>query len=269
MGVGLSRISAAPASPNLPTPMPQDLTTGFISRLRAREPEAWFELWEIFGPVLRAQFRRWGRGQIGAETVQDLSQETLAALSQAIDTHDPERGVRFSTWLLAIARYTLSDEFDRRNALKRGAGRKPVELDEASGYGDGAPAPDDEYQALVFGAKVEAAIRAVERESEFLDFNIFRMRVLEGRSGVEVAESLGTSEASVSRRLAKVRGVLRERLGEVVGRFSFTEEELGELGRKGLDPNPKKSGDALFDEAVSEVYHRYLEFREDEAPSIG
>ena len=80
---------------------------------------------------LRAQIARWGKGRIGAETVQDLSQETLAALSQAIDSHDPDRGVRFSTWLLAIAKYTLSDEFDRRMAQKRGSGKKPLDLEAA------------------------------------------------------------------------------------------------------------------------------------------
>ena len=83
-----------------------DLTTHFVQRLRARDPEAWFELWENFGPVIRAQLARWGRGRIGPETVKDLSQETLAALAKAIDSHDPTRGARFSTWLLAIARYT-------------------------------------------------------------------------------------------------------------------------------------------------------------------
>ena len=110
--------------------MLNDVSTGFVGRLRARDPQAWFELWETFGPILRAQLRKWGRGRIGAETVQDLSQETLTALSQAIDTHDPSRGARFSTWLLAIARYTLGDEIDRRMALKRGSGVKPASLDD-------------------------------------------------------------------------------------------------------------------------------------------
>ena len=112
-------------------PVPNDLTTSFVNRLRAREPAAWFELWENFGPILRSQLSRWGRGRIGAETVKDLSQETLAALSGAIDRHDPSRGARFSTWLLAIARHTLGDEIDRRMAQKRGAGVRPVSLDDA------------------------------------------------------------------------------------------------------------------------------------------
>lgn len=243
--------------------MVQDLSTHFIGRLRARDPQAWFELWEIFGPILRAQIARWGKGRIGAETVQDLSQETLAALSQAIDSHDPDRGVRFSTWLLAIAKYTLSDEFDRRMAQKRGSGKKPLDLEAAAGASSEGLSPDQTYSQLVFGAKVEAAIRMVERESDFVDFSVYRMRVLEGQSGKAVAEGLGCSEATVSRRLARVRDLLRERLGEVIGRYSFTEEERDEASRNGLELLPNKSSDPLFDDAVAEVYHRYSAARAD------
>ncbi len=237
--------------------MPNDLTTSFVSRLRAREPEAWFELWENFGPVLRAQLARWGRGRIGAETVKDLSQETLAALSGAIDRHDPSRGARFSTWLLAIARHTLGDEIDRRMAQKRGSGVKPVSLEDAGDRSGVVPRPDDAYEREVFEAKVAAALRAAERDAGFGDFNIYRMRILEGRSGKEVAGSLGTSEATVSRRLTAVRGKIRERLFEIFSKYSFTEEEWEELSRNGLDLNPTKKDETSFDEAVAEIYHRF------------
>ncbi len=245
--------------------MVQDVTTGFIARLRQRDGQAWFELWETFGPVIKAQLSRWGRGHIGFETVQDLSQETLAALATAIDTHDPSRGVRFSTWLLAIARYTLTDEFDRRSALKRGAGRKPLTLDGGPDgsidVDDGRDGPDEAYEQLVFDAKIEASIRLAERECDFVDFNVFRMRVLEGTSGKQVAADLGLSEAATSRRLTKVRVLLREKLQDVLLRFSFTDEELAEATRNGLDPNPKKASDALFDEALAEVYARAAQVR--------
>jgi len=107
-----------------------DPTTAFVRRLRAREPAAWFELWENFGPVLRGQLAKWGRGSIGPETVADLSQETLTALSDAIDRHDPDRGARFSTWLLAIAHHSFCGEMDRRMAQKRGSGRRARSLDD-------------------------------------------------------------------------------------------------------------------------------------------
>ena len=236
--------------------MQHDITTSFVSRLRARDPAAWFELWEIFGPVLRAQLSRWGRGRIGPETVQDLSQETLAALAQAIDRHDPSRGARFSTWLLAIARYTLGDEIDRRMAQKRGGGQRAVSLAESHDRAEGGLAPDSAYELAVFDAKVEAALRGVERRSDFMEFSVYRMRVLEGRSGKEVAASMGVSEPTVSRRLAAVRQRLRETLQEVFEKYSFTREELEEPLRNGLELSPTKEDDAHFDEAVADIYRR-------------
>ena len=241
--------------------MLNDLTTSFVGRLRARDSAAWFELWEAFGPILRSQLSRWGRGRIGAETVKDLSQETLVALAGAIDRHDPSKGARFSTWLLSIARYTLGDEIDRRMAQKRGGGVRAASLDEGSGAAAGGPSPDEEYELAVFDAKVEAALRALEREADFVEFTIFRMRVLESIPGKEVALNMGVSEPTVSRRLAKMRERLREKLIQVFSKFSFTEEEMDELMRNGLDPNPIKGEEARFDEALGDIYHRMAQRR--------
>lgn len=249
--------------------MPHDLSTNFVSRLRARDPEAWFELWETFGPILGAQLRKWGKGRIGIETVQDLSQETLAALANGIDRHDPSKGARFSTWLLAIAKYTLGDEIDRRMAGKRGGGVRPVEL-EADWQGtDGGPGPDQQYHQMVFDAKVEAAFRCVEREVDFGDFAVYRMRVFDGMSGVEVARALGVSEPTVTRKLTKIRDRLRMRLAQTIAKYSFTEEEKDEGLRNGLDLNPNKQADALFDEAIADIYRRQMDLRAQEATLNG
>jgi RNA polymerase sigma factor (sigma-70 family) len=234
------------------------LTTSFVGRLRSRDPAAWFELWETFGPILRAQLARWGKGRISPETVKDISQETLVALAGAIDSHDPSRGARFSTWLLAIARYTLGDEIDRRMAQKRGGGVKPQSLDESFGGADTDPSPDEAYEREIFDAKVQAALRAVEREVGFMDFSYFRLRVLEGQSGKQVATALGTSEPTVSRRLSHVRQLLQQHMFEVFSKYSFTEEEMDELERNGLELNPTKKDDARFDDAVADVYHRMM-----------
>ncbi len=254
------------------------LTTSFIGRLRANDQAAWFELWETFGPVVRAQLTKWGKGRIGAETVRDLSQETLAALSESIDRYDPSRGARFSTWLLAIAKHVLGDEIDRRSALKRGGAKKAAELDESWMASSGAPSADATYEAAVFRAKVEAAIRMVEKSSEFLDFSIYRMRVLETKAGKDVAKALGISEPTVSRRLAKVRDSLRSRLEVVISTYSFTEEERAEGARNGLAWTPKQASseretdaadDLAFDEAIAEIYHRQMELRrEDQAARL-
>lgn len=242
-----------------------DLTTHFIGRLRARDDTAWFELWETFGPILQHQLVRWGGGRIGRETVQDLSQETMAALASAIDRHDPSRGAKFSTWLLAIARYTLSDELDRRTAQKRGGGQRAESL-EGFDQASNGPSPDAEYELAVFDAKVAAALRGLERSLDFVDFETFRMRVLEGRNGREVARALGTSEPTVSRRLARARGALQRLLAEVFRKYSFGPDEDSEAARNGLGPSPNKEDDAApddlaFDEAVGETYARIAQRR--------
>jgi RNA polymerase sigma factor (sigma-70 family) len=241
--------------------MLNNLTTGFIDRLRAHDSAAWYELWETFGPVLRAQLAKWGRGRIGDETVRDLSQETLAALSNSIERYDPNQGARFSTWLLAIAKHTLGDEIDRRTAQKRNSGKKAASLEESWMVSAGGASPDGEYEAAVFRAKVYAAIRMVEKETDFMDFSIYSMRVFDGLSGKEVAEQVGTSEPTVSRRLAKVRESMRSRLSEVIATYSFTQEEMEEAERKGLSSNPSKSDDAMFDEAIAEIHRQETELR--------
>ena len=236
------------------------LTTSFVRRLRARDESAWFELWETFGPVLRAQLAKWGRGNIGPETVRDLTQETLAALSDSIDRYDPKRGARFSTWLLSIAKHSLGDEIDRRMALKRGAGRKPAEFDERFMGRAVTVEADDAYEQNIFCAKVYAAIRKTESTADFVQFQVYRMRVFDSVAGKDVAEQLGISEPTVSRHLQRVRDLLRRRLAEIVATYSFTRDEEIEADRAGLGGN-----DALFDEAIAEIYHRQVRLiREDE-----
>lgn len=236
------------------------LTSTFVARLRANDQAAWFELWEIFGPVLRAQLTKWGRGRIGPETVRDLSQETLAALSDSIDRYDPAKGARFSTWLLAIAKHALGDELDKRGAKKRGGDRDPLAtLDETWMTTSAEPGADDEFEAAMLRAKVEAAIRLVEKQCEFDEFSIYRMRVLDAMPGKDVAAALRVSEPTVSRRVARVRDLLRARLAEVLCVYSFTEDELADAERNGLSPNPMKVDDAMFDDAVGEVYRRHAD----------
>ncbi|MCK4871640.1 MAG: sigma-70 family RNA polymerase sigma factor [Phycisphaerales bacterium] len=242
------------------------LTTNFIGRLRCRDEAAWFELWETFGPVLRRQLSKWGRGRIGVETVRDLSQETLAALSDSIDRYDPTRGARFSTWLLSIAKHVLGDEIDRRMALKRGGGVRPGTLDEAYMTAGASAQADAEYESAVFRAKVGAAIRLTERQSDFLHFQVYRMRVFDGMSGREVAEQLGISEPTVSRHLAKIRDKLCARLREIVATYSFTDDEMTEAERAGLNLDRTRRDDTDFDEILAEIYHKQTELRlQDEA----
>jgi len=236
------------------------LTTTFVRRLRERDEAAWFELWQDFGPAIRFQLHKWGRGRVGFETVQDLTQDTLAELSKCIDRYNPNRGARFSTWLLSIAKHLLGDEMDRRNAKKRGSGVKPHSLDERIDSKSAVLQVDEIFEQRIFGAKICSAIRRTEKEVEFLHFQVWRMRVLENKTGREVSNQLGVSEPTVSRQVAKIRNHLRQTIIDVVMQYSFTPEEEREISSSGMG-----GGDTEFDSAVCEAYHQHQLFLEQES----
>ena len=223
--------------------------TSFLRRLRARDERAWFELWQAFGPVIRGTLSRWGNGRLGEETLRDLTQDTLTALSDSIERFDPQRGVRFSTWLLAIAKHVLGDEMDRRYAQKRGSGRRGASLDD-SWMGTSTDAqPDEEYERRVLAAKVHAAIRATQKRSEFVHFEAYRMRVLESKGGRDIGMLLGISEPTVTRHCQRVREALREELAVAIEQWSYTDDERMEPRRAGL-----AAEDADFDDALGEIW---------------
>ncbi|MDP7006067.1 MAG: sigma-70 family RNA polymerase sigma factor [Phycisphaerales bacterium] len=231
------------------------LTTTFVRRLRDRDDTAWFELWQDFGPAIRFQLHKWGRGQVGFETVQDLTQDTLAELSKCIERYDPNRGARFSTWILSIAKHVLGDEVDRRNAKKRGGGVKPLSLDERIDSQSTTPRIDEIFEQRMFGAKICSAIRRTETETDFLHFQCWRMRVLDGKTGKVISNQLGISEPTASRHVSKVRSHLRETIMQVIMQYSFTPEEESELLLVGKDRDNLE-----FDSAVSEAYHSHQLF---------
>lgn len=65
-----------------------------------------------------------------AEDAQDLTQEFMASLlrRRSFDRVRPERG-RFRSYLLAAAKYFLSDHHAHRTAIRRGGGAAPIALD--------------------------------------------------------------------------------------------------------------------------------------------
>lgn len=73
--------------------------------------------------------------------------------------------------------------------------------------------------------------------------------------------------------------MLRSRLQEVISVYSFTNDELDEASRNGLQLNPNsdssgdagpadKSTDVSFDEAIGDIYHRQMELRAEDEQNL-
>lgn len=228
-----------------------NVNTDLLLRLKANDSTAWYELWEVFGPAIERIVGSIANRYFSQETVKDVSQETLARVYKEIARFDMQRGVKFSTWLYAIARHVVLAELTHRSAQKRGGGMRPASIDDMEGFDPEADAElPVEFEASVFRAKVLKALRTVEARSELLEFEAYRMKLLDEMQGKDIADQLGVSEASVSRYLKRTRQSLREEIALAVATYSWTTEEEAEAASAGLE----KADDDAFDSALADVF---------------
>jgi RNA polymerase sigma factor (sigma-70 family) len=226
------------------------INTDLLGRLKKADAAAWYEMWEVFGPSIERLIGSIASRYFGQETIKDVSQETLARVYQEIAKFDPNRGVKFSTWLYAIAKHVVYSELTSRGAQKRGGGHKPMSLDDTIFEVSREAAPDAEFEAAVFRAKVYRALKEVEKSSDFAEFECYRLRLTRGLQGKDISGMLGISEASVSRYLQRVRDSIRDAVTLAVTGYSWTDDEKGELGGSGLGA----ADDDAFDAALSDIY---------------
>ncbi len=227
--------------------MAMELSTNLLMRLKAKDHTAWYELWDVFGTSIERMVGSIARRYFGQETIQDIGQETLARVYAEIGRFDVTRGVKFSAWLYGIARHVVLTEITRRSAQKRGGGVRPISLSE-DGVIEAASLEDApaDIEASVFRAKVVKAVREVEARTDQLAFESYRMKLLQGQSGREIADNLGVSEPTVSRYLRKVRDDLRQEIARAVAAYSWTPTEESQASDAGLD----RLGAEEFDEAL-------------------
>jgi len=101
------------------------------SGLGVRRDQALAELCQVYWFPVYAYLRRKGYAKPEAE---DLAQGFFARLleKKSYTSADPERG-RFRAFLITSLKNFLHNEWDKKQALKRGGGIKPIELDAAEG----------------------------------------------------------------------------------------------------------------------------------------
>jgi RNA polymerase sigma-70 factor (ECF subfamily) len=141
--------------------------------------------------------RRRTRSVVQAE---DITQEVFADAAAALEQLASLGERRTLAWLYTVASRRLIDE--ARRASRRGA---PVEASLEL-----APTPESEY-----GWGVAAAIQRALEELPEPQRQVVTLRLLEGRSFVEIAGRLGITEAAAKMRFARgLEGVRSSLRGE-------------------------------------------------------
>jgi RNA polymerase sigma-70 factor (ECF subfamily) len=183
----------------------------------ARDDLAWSQFVDVYAPLVYGFARK--RGLQDADAA-DLTQDVLRAVSGGIRRldYDPRRG-SFRGWLFTVVRNKLRNFLAAQGRPGRGTGDTDAQhrLQELPAREEDQTAWwDEEYERRVFAWAADQ-VRGAFQESTW---QAFWQTAVEGKTGAEVARSLGISVAAVylakGRVMTRLKRVIRETLDESV-----------------------------------------------------
>jgi RNA polymerase sigma-70 factor (ECF subfamily) len=169
-----------------------------LQRIAERaDPAAFRELYEAFGPRVKAYMIRHG-ADVG--TAEDLAQETLLTVWRKAALYAGDRG-SMTTWVFAIARNLRIDRLRREVPWQE----LPEErMAEASGE----PLPDEAVAEKERQERVQAALAELPPDQK----EVVSLAYLEGLSHSEIAERLGVPLGTVKSRMRIAYQKIRQAL---------------------------------------------------------
>jgi RNA polymerase sigma-70 factor (ECF subfamily) len=203
---------ASTAGSRAPGSDPGTVSSTLLERLKARRPEAWERLVDLYGPVVY----RWCRWSgVWAGDVPDVVQDVFAAVATHIaDFHRQRPGDSFTGWMRTITRNKAYDHFRKQQGHPLAQGGTDAEaamlrVQEPPAPGVGRPAGAD-------AAILPHALELVRAEFENRTWEAFWRAVIEAQSPAHVAEDLGMSVQAVYKAKSRVLRRLRGELGELL-----------------------------------------------------
>lgn len=187
-------------------------STGLLSGVKSRQPEAWSRLVELYSPLVYGWCRRTG---VAAGDAPDIVQEVFASVAGSIDGFRGEgpRG-SFRAWLSAITRRRISDHFRAKlNQPEAEGGTEARERRMAAAKRtlscDGQELADE--STLVWQRVVEL----VRAEFEASTRQAFWRVAVDAVRPADAAEELGMSIPAVYKAKSRVLCRLRQALGDL------------------------------------------------------
>ncbi len=188
------------------------ISSTLLERVRARRPEAWQRLVELYGPVA---YRWCQQSNLQPEDAADLVQEVFRAVLEHVDQFRRERPEdSFVAWLGTITRNKVRDHFRRREHLPDARGgttaqQRMAEVRQPSGPSEESFEPDPQSQAWIS----RCGLDLVRAEFENRTWEAFWLATVEGRSPADIAADLGMTVQAVYKAKSRVLRRLRQELG--------------------------------------------------------
>lgn len=193
---------------------PSSISSTLLDQIRARRPEAWQRLVDLYGPVVYRWCRQLG---VACADAADVVQDVFAAVAAGAERfHRDGPGHSFGAWLRTITRSKVCDHFRRRRGQLDAEGgtqaqQRMLDLPEAA----------DESLSLSVELKpdprfVHRALESVRAEFEPHTWEAFWRIVVEGQSAADVAGAMNLSLPTVYQAKSRVLRRLRREMSDSI-----------------------------------------------------
>ena len=197
------------------------ISSTLLQRVRAKRPEAWERLVDLYGPNVYRWCRRAG---IGPSDAADVVQEVFAAVACGVDDFRRDRTAdSFTAWLATIARNKIRDHFRRRRDRPRAAGgtaaqqqflEVPAPEMPDTGITDPIDQSELEHTDRILSRR---GLQLVRSEFENRTWEAFWRTTVDAHVPIDVAADLGMSVAAVYKAKSRVLRRLRQELDGLTG----------------------------------------------------
>jgi RNA polymerase sigma-70 factor (ECF subfamily) len=204
--MAMTTAAARPAPDGYATPV------SLLERARRNDPDAWRRLVELYRPLVLF----WcGRGGLGAEDAEDVTQDVFAAVAGHLDDFRRDRpGDTFRGWLRVITRNQVLMHRRRSQGKPRGEGGSQA-LHDLNELADPLPGPDDEEREQL-GQVYRRALELVRPEFEERTWRAFWRTVIDSQATAAVAAELGMTVAGVRQAKSRVLRRLKQEAGDLI-----------------------------------------------------
>lgn len=186
---------------------PSSVSSTLLEQIRARRPEAWRRLVDLYGPTVYRWCRQLGVARADAA---DVVQDVFAAVAAGLDRFrrdGPQHS--FGAWLRTIARSKVGDHFRRRRGLLGAEGGTDAQQRWLALPESAEESCSRDSRLDVDAQFLHRALDAVRAEFEPRTWDAFWGVVVDGRSPGEVAEALSMSLPAVYQAKSRVLRRLR------------------------------------------------------------
>jgi len=190
--------------------MPESMSTSFLARLKASEPQAWERLVGLYHPAVYAWCRR---ANLQPPDAADVLQEVFRAVALSVAGFRPDStSGSFYRWLKAITRSKICDHYRRRDnqAVAIGGSAARQRLEDLPAH----DLPDEEDRSSETGV-MHRGLAMIRAEFEDRTWQAFWLTAVDGLPAPEAAAQLGMNPAAVRQCKCRVLHRLRQALGDV------------------------------------------------------